>query len=231
LSTASIFQDLSSALAPWGLITRGGLHSEDEVSAIPQTFILIGNFGSRMWERFSAEKIARLDPLDHWTQQVIEPIAAQVNAKALYAFEGPPYHPFQSWAMQAEAVFPSPIGPLIHPEFGLWHAYRAALVFDQKVELPVQAPATSPCETCTDKPCLTTCPVGAFSSGTYDVPACVEYLETPAGKSCLTESCAARRACPVGTQYHYSEGQSDHHMNAFFASVKNTRRTLPKLKF
>ena len=50
-----------------------------------------------------------------------------VGAAPIYPFGGPPYWPFQRWAQRAEAVFPSPLGILIHPEYGLWHAYRAAL--------------------------------------------------------------------------------------------------------
>ena len=219
MPSCSIYQDLSPALAPWGLVPRGGFHSEG-----PQTHILIGNVNSAMWAAFSAEQIDAPDPLDHWTRQVVEPIAEQFNAKALYASEGPPYHPFQTWAMQAEAVFPSPIGPLVHPSFGLWHAYRAALVFDRVIDLPIQDPATSPCEACAEKPCLSTCPVEAFSSRTYDIPACVGHLETPEGEPCLNKSCAARRACPVGVQYCYVPEQSKHHMTAFL----RTQTSQPK---
>ena len=210
MRSCTVYQDLSLALSPSGLVPRGGFHSEGR-----QTHILIGNVNAAMWAAFSADPIDGSDPLDRWTRQVVEPIAENFNAKALYAFEGPPYHPFQHWAMQAEAVFPSPIGPLIHPKFGLWHAYRAALVFDREIDLPPQVPAASPCETCTEKPCLSACPVEAFSSGKYDVPTCVGHLETPEGASCLNESCAARRACPIGVQHCYSVEQSKHHMTAF----------------
>ncbi|MBT3768044.1 MAG: hypothetical protein HOB79_08845 [Rhodospirillaceae bacterium] len=210
MPSCTVYQDLSPALSPWGLVPRGGFYSEG-----PQTHILIGNVGSAMWRSFLAENIDAPDPLDRWTRQVVEPIAEQFNAQALYAFEGPPYHPFQRWAMKAEAVFPSPIGPLIHPKFGLWHAYRAALMFDRMIDLPIQEPAASPCEACAEKPCLSACPVEAFSTGRYDVPACVEHLETPEGASCLNESCAARRACPVRAQHCYTPEQSKHHMTAF----------------
>jgi hypothetical protein len=114
-----------------------------------------------------------------------------------------PYRPFQVWAQAAEPVFPSPIGMLIHPEFGLWHAYRGALLFEEKLELPPRADATRPCDSLRGQACLTACPVGAFSpnadgSSTYDVGSCADHLRTDAGQTCLTGGCAARNACPVG---------------------------------
>jgi hypothetical protein len=216
MPSGSKYNNLTAALTPYGLVLRGGIHLKQDKLQTPQTLMLVGNISSEMWESFSQKDIRSPDPLDHWTQQVVEPIAAKFGAVAYFAFEGPPYHPFQRWAMQAENVFQSPIGPLIHPKYGLWHAYRAALVFDEILDLPIQEPAANPCDSCEDKPCLSTCPVGAFMSEAYNVPKCVEYLKTSAGKTCLSNSCAARRACPIGIEYQYNEAQSSHHMGAFF---------------
>jgi hypothetical protein len=123
--------------------------------------------------------------------------------------------PFQRWAMRAEAVHPSPIGMLIHPLFGLWHAYRAALAWPEGLDLPARPALASPCETCAEKPCLSTCPVGAFSRRGYDVPSCVRHLDTPAGADCMGEGCRARRACPVGRDYRYAPVQAEFHMLPF----------------
>lgn len=218
MPSGSTYNDLTDALVPFGLVLRGGLRLKKDEFQTKQTLMLVGNIGSEMWEPFSHDDIRSPDPLDHWTRQVIEPIAAQFGAAAYFAFEGPPYHPFQRWAMQAENVFQSPIGPLIHPKYGLWHAYRAALVFDDVLDLPIQEQATNPCDSCVDRPCLSTCPVGAFTAETYDIPSCVGYLKTSAGEACLTESCAARRACPIGREYQYNNAQSKHHMDSFFGA-------------
>ena len=100
--------------------------------------------------------------------------------------------------MRSEAVHPSPIGPLIHPDLGLWHAYRAALLIGTRLDLPPRDGRPSPCDTCADRPCLTACPAGAFAPGAYDVSACVRHLQGPAGDACLDAGCLARDACPVG---------------------------------
>jgi hypothetical protein len=216
MPSGSIYDNLTATFDPYRLVLRGGIHLKMDKSQTPQTLVLVGNIGSEMWGPFSREDTGLPNSLDHWTRQVVEPIAERFGAATYFAFEGPPYHPFQQWVMQAENVFQSPIGSLIHPKYGLWHAYRAALVLDEVLELPIQKSAANPCDSCEDKPCLSTCPISAFTSETYDVPSRVKYLKTSDGEACLTESCAARRACPVGIEFQYNEAQSKHHMGAFF---------------
>jgi len=73
----------------------------------------------------------------------------------------------------------------------------------------------NPCEICLDKPCLVTCPVGALGADGYNTSACVSHLVTPLGDDCLGQGCSARRACPVGQDYHYAPEQAAFHMEAF----------------
>ena len=123
--------------------------------------------------------------------------------------------PFLTWGRRAQCGHLSPLGLNIHPVYGLWHAFRAALLFDQDPGLPAIAAAPSPCDSCIGKPCLTACPVGAFAPDGYDVAACAEHLMAPAGGECMDGGCLARRACPVGTAYRYAPDQMRFHMVAF----------------
>jgi epoxyqueuosine reductase len=50
------------------------------------------------------------------------------------------------------------------------------------------------------------------------VPACVDHLRQPQGDDCLTLGCRARRACPIGRDYHYASAQAHLHMSAFVKS-------------
>jgi len=145
----------------------------------------------------------------------IDAIAADVGADAAYPFAGPPYYPFQRWAMKADTVFASPIGPLIHPTYGMWHAYRGALLFTETINLPDVPSTSSPCDTCIDKPCLSTCPVAAFSADGYDVPTCRTHIGSDEGFDCLENGCLARRACPIGQDYIYEPAQAAFHMMHF----------------
>ena len=223
----AVLKRIARELSPHGLILRGAFHPQarDQAPAMPDgrdaaTVAMIGNVGVRagdpMWRAFSGAqaRFQSKDPMNDWTRAVIDPIARNAGAAALFPFDRPPL-PFQRWAMRADAVFPSPLGLSIHPEFGLWHAYRAALAFAEKLTLPARKVASSPCESCAAKPCLTSCPVGAFSGSGYDVKRCVAFLDTAAGGDCMDRGCRARRACPVGRERAQEPAQAGFHMRAF----------------
>ncbi|WP_282607233.1 ferredoxin [Pelagibius sp. Alg239-R121] len=159
-----------------------------------------------------------LGPMDRWSLRVISALADNLNAEAAFPFGGPPYFPFQLWAQRSEPLWPSPLGVLIHQTHGLWHAYRGALCFDVRIDIPSATGETSPCETCLDQPCLSSCPVAAFSGNGYDVPACATHLATPAGADCMELGCRARRACPIGVSSRYEPEQAAFHMRAFLTA-------------
>ena len=101
------------------------------------------------WDAFAASPEASdgcADPLDRWSRRVIEALARELGATALFPFGGPPWLPFQQWARRAEPVHASPIGILIHPRYGLWHSYRGALGFSEALAVPEPEAAASPCE-------------------------------------------------------------------------------------
>lgn len=224
--TDSRLNELTTALAAHGMIVRGGFAPvlDDAVPALAngrqaQTLLLVGNAGPAMYRHFFAAAESRdkaADPLDSWTRRAIAPIATQFGALALFPFGGPPWHPFQRWAKRAEGLKASPLGILMHPEYGLWHAYRAALLFDREIALPAPAAAAGhPCDACAAKPCLSTCPAGAITPEGYRVEPCARHVISPVGSDCRTGGCLARRACPVGASHAYPAQAMDFHMAAF----------------
>ena len=172
--------------------------------------ILIGNAGPAMFARFARSGV---DTLDEWTRLVVEPLAMDLDAKAVFPFDVP-HQPFLSWARRGGAGHVSPLGLNIHPTYGLWHAYRAALLFSVAFDLPRVAAGAHPCETCVAKPCLNACPVSAFDSKTYDVDACGMHVNAEPN-ACMDGGCLARRACPIGVRYQYAKPQAQFHMQAF----------------
>jgi ferredoxin-like protein FixX len=156
--------------------------------------------------------------LDRWTKRVVDVIADELGAEPLYPFGGQPWHPFQRWAQRAEPVLPSPIAVLIHPDDGLWHAYRAALCFAERLELPALPVRPRPCDSCARQPCLSACPVSAFTVRGFDVAACASHVKSSEGQECRERGCLARRACPIGRSHAYPADQMAFHMAAFLAA-------------
>jgi hypothetical protein len=233
IAEPSELRDLAAALQRHGMLVRGGfaLTEDDErgLAGFPdlaasdltkegrdRTLVLIGNAGSPLYDAFfAAGQTTGDNPLDDWTQRVVLPIAARLGARAAFPSDGPPWLPVQRWAMRAEGVKASPLGVLIHPEFGLWHAYRAALVFDRALDLPPAPVRAHPCDSCVGRPCLSTCPVGAVTEAGYAVDNCARHVASRDGEACRSIGCLARRACPVGAAHVYPDRAMAFHMEAF----------------
>jgi hypothetical protein len=214
--------EIETAIAAHGFVSRGGFvpAPSDGVPALDgqpaASVVLVGNVGPTMWRAFdSSGPHGGGHPLNTWSKKAISAAAAELGAAALFPFKGPPFLPFQRWAQKAEAVHSSPLGILIHPDYGLWHAYRGALAFTEGIDFGQGDARPSPCGSCVEKPCLDACPVGAFDGRAYDVPVCVGHLAGESAGECMVGGCLARRACPVGSDYRYEPAQTRFHMTAF----------------
>ena len=176
------YPELAASFAAQGLALRGGFHPtpSDDVPDLPNgrptgTLLMLGWTGGRQWPAFAASPEygdGKPNPLDRWSRRLIGAAALSLGGLALYPFGGPPHLPFLRWAARAEAVTPSPLGLLIHPDWGLWHAWRGAIGLPQRINLPERDQRASPCIQCPTRPC--------HARADFD---------------------AARAACPVGAPY------------------------------
>lgn len=219
---------ISDTLAEHGLIARGGFRftqgdtAPRGASGAPTIFVvLIGSAGATYWNHFidwrSRQPVDPIDPLDSWSRHVIGAVALQVGARLVMPNDRP-YAPFQQWAMRAEGLKPSPLGILMHPDYGLWHAYRGALLFDDGFEDFRSMPAAErehPCDSCAEKPCMSACPVDAHGARGFAYEACLEHVRSPFGEPCRAMGCLDRNACPVGTAYRYPAEVQAFHQRAF----------------
>lgn len=175
------------------------------------SLVLIGPQEPAFWPHFTSSpeyRDAFPDPMDRWSKRVLTAIASDFDATPFFPSDGPPFHPFYTWALETEQIWASPIGLLVHDDAGLFVSFRGALHVPW--DMPAN-PATAPCAIC-PQPCATACPVGAFAGG-YDVARCKAHIATPEGRECL-QGCLARRACPVG-RGNRLPAQSAFHMEAF----------------
>jgi hypothetical protein len=217
---------IEAALRERGLEPRGAFHldGEDRAPALPDgrvavALLLAGQVGASLWRRFEGEARPEPDPLDAWSERALREVAARFDAAVVLPNDGPPRPPFQAWAQRAEPVHPSPLGLLIHPEHGLWHAYRGALVFAERLVLPPRESRPSPCASCADRPCLHACPVGAFTDPGFEAARCASHLESGSGEACFRSGCLARAACPVGRAHRYPPDQARFHLRAFLQGL------------
>ena len=228
-----ILQRLDGLLEGTGMFVRGGFHPirSDWVHELTdgrpaRTAVLVGNAGGALWEAFDAARSANPNsfdprhPLDGWVRQKGEVASTEVGAEPIFPNDGPPFVPIIDWAKRAEPIYRSPIGIMIHPESGLWHVYRAVLLFSQRIDLPAPVGTPTPCDSCDKRPCLNVCPVDAFEPGRFAAQRCGDHVASPAGAACRERGCLARRACPIGPELHYPRAAQAFHTEAMVGAVR-----------
>jgi hypothetical protein len=211
-------------LRDYGLFVRGVTRlADEEIEAYGfdrarPWLALVGNIGSSYWPVFSQAPEfhdAAPNPLDRWSERVAGVLSEEFSLRPVYPFSGPPYYPFQRWAKRAEALEQSPVGVMMHPQYGLWHSYRFALLGADFGHGEIRRQAPSPCLSCEHRPCLHRCPVDAFDAAGYAVNRCAAYLKQTPQAECHQQGCLARAACPVAPELRYEPAQGRFHLRAF----------------
>ncbi len=199
-----------------GLRLLGIVSTQDPLDGTECQIALIGNIGDDFWQFLTAApeySDGLPDRLDRYCRRTLTESAPK-NARLIMPSDQP-YAPFQSWAQGLGTMHPSPLGMLIHQDYGLWFAFRAAWRFPANTFILNQPQqSTSPCQTCADKPCLNTCPVSAFSATGLAADTCRDYL-TAAPNPCIAHQCQARLACPIGEKYRYQPEAGQFFLKSF----------------
>lgn len=228
-ASKNIIANIAATLAAYGLILRGGFaFAADDaapagLSGLPaKSVLLVGQAGAAPWPHFlrwrEVQPQGLENPLDSWSRDVIGDVARRYGARAVSPSDKP-YLPFQQWAVRAEGLKPSPLGILMHPEFGLWHAYRGALLFDVYIDVEAPQEESHLCDLCDGKPCLKSCPVGAYSEAGFAYRDCVDHVRGALGAPCRKGGCLDRNVCPFGIAYRYPIEVQAFHMASFAAAA------------
>ncbi len=176
------------------------------------SLVLIGNAGSALWHAMEQHGCQGADPIDDFSARVATAYAAEyLESKAILLYPSSYLISLTELGKRARWSFVSPIGLGIHPKFGLWFAYRAVLLVEVRLHPTAVPEWHSPCDTCVDKPCQTSCPPGAVTEpGSFGLETCSLFRlreNSPCARKCL-----ARLSCPVGAEYRYATEQ----MNYFY---------------
>jgi len=188
-----------------------------------RSIVIIGNGGGALWLALQrhAERnpgwFERDNPLDDFTREVIErDVAAAVRETGLrctiiYPFmsSGPTLN-FIELAKIAGIAGPSILGVAVHPVYGPWIAFRAALLLEDEIDSPGEAAGFDPCPRCVVRSCMPACPAGAVSieSG-WDIPKCLMHrVEVEAD---CAPRCHARAGCVLGPEHRYPDDELAYH--------------------
>lgn len=209
---------LENAAKTEALEVVGYCRTETSDGIGPGTLALLGPLEPGFWKHFTSSpefNDRANDPLDRWSHRIVSSLAAQFGGLPLFPF-GEPARPFIGWALRSGRAWSSPVGLLVHDTAGLMVSYRGAIYFEEQFDLP--AASSNPCDSCSAKPCLTSCPVSALSQDGYNTQSCHSYLDSSDGLVCMSNGCAVRLSCPISQSYARTRPQSAFHMSAFHKS-------------
>ena len=178
-----------------------------------QYLIVLASAGSEFWRNMRQSKEGGSDPVDSFFIRCAENIFEGEDYNIIYP--GNHFLPeLAGWHHD------STMGLGIHPEFGLWFAYRG-LVLSNSEFIPYSESsesAGSPCETCRFKFCVQVCPANAVTTDGYRVQACKDYRL--ASKSLCQTRCVSRQACPIGKEHRYLLEQLQYHYGFSLAAIR-----------
>lgn len=240
-----LLETVRAASAPWGLnlvaavaVSRYDAHAQGAArraaAADPgaQAIIVVANGGGDFWRAFTAFAAShpgwreRANPLDDFTRAIVEDTLAPavraqgVRCTPVYPFlAGGPTLNFMELGKLAGLAGPSIVGVVVHPMYGPWLAFRAALLVDVAIEAPGAALGFDPCPGCTARSCVTACPAGAVNSASgWDIPRCLTHRVEREAE--CTPRCHARAACVLGPEHRYPEDELAYHQQRALAAIR-----------
>ncbi|WP_428610143.1 hypothetical protein [Sedimenticola sp.] len=184
--------------------------------------ILIGHGGKTLWERLSAEAQPGPDPIDHYSGEAALRFSQEVLPPGTYQLLYPGDSPISLQRLGTIAGWhnPSPLGIGIHPQWGLWYAYRAVILTNEPLPEILQPTPPSPCAACHEKPCLSVCPAGALAEDKMiDRERCAHYRL--GSDSRCGDRCVARWSCPVSTDQRYTLEQVQYHYRLSLETLRH----------
>lgn len=185
------------------------------------SLILIGHSGNTMWQRLQERGDEGKAPVDEFSifyaKLFVHKYLDGCEYIVLYPGELP--IPLQQLGAIAGWHHSSPLGLGVNKTYGPWFGYRAALLVRTKLPVLVDQLGESPCTQCADKPCISTCPANALSySELPNISSCVDYRMRE--RSPCELQCLARLACPVGTEFRYSDEQLNYFYGRSITAIK-----------
>ena len=230
-----ILEAVTAAAAPSGLNLVAATPAERYAAVVQpeyraaaiapgaRSIIVIGNGGGAFWKAFkrhadeNAGWTARDNPLDDFTRMVVERDVAPALAKSslsytiIYPFmsSGPTLN-FMEAGKAAGLSGPSILGVVVHPVYGPWIAFRAAILVNELLNAPGEGRGFDPCPSCEVRSCISACPAGAVGvEKGWDIPKCLTH-RVEVEPDCAPR-CHARAGCVLGPEHRYPDDELAYH--------------------
>ncbi len=202
------------------------------IAPAARSIVVVGNGGGAFWAAFKRHLQenpgwgAREHPLDDFTRMVVEReisgalITPGMRPAIVYPFMcGGPALDFIALGRVAGLCGPGVAGVGLHPGYGPWIAFRAALLAGELIDEPGEALDFDPCPACSTRACVSACPAGAvsFPAG-WNVPACAVY-RVEAEPDCAPR-CHSRCACVLGPEHRYPNDELAYHQMRALRSMR-----------
>jgi len=191
-----------------------------------RTAVVLGSAGRAFWESFRAATadLRGNDPLDRHTARVADALLEHLRKEDPKAQAAFPFNharrivPFMALTGHLPWARPQPFGLAVHPRFGPWFAWRAALLTQLAPPAAPKAEA-NPCAAC-PAPCVEACPAGAVDKGGFHWPDCISFRRDQAP---CRETCLSRETCPAGAEFRYGRDQLAYHYTASLRMIEEGR--------
>ena len=182
--------------------------------------ILIGHGGNRLWQTLKQAKIESHDPIDDFTINAIRRLFETELKAHTYTILYPDQQSvnLQKLGELAGWHHRSPFWIGINDTWGTWYAYRAVVVTDTVFQPTKQVASHSPCEQCTVKACVNTCPAQAITDDEFSIQTCIDYRKR--SQSMCKKRCLSRISCPACSQHRYSDEQMNYHYSMSMKSIE-----------
>jgi epoxyqueuosine reductase len=197
-----------------------------------RSIVVIGNGGGALWTALKAHASRnpgwwnRENPLDDFTREVVErDLATPIRETGRRCTTVYPFMnnsrtlSFIELGKIAGIAGPSILGVTVHPLYGPWIAFRAALLLAEEIDSPGEALGFDPCPQCTARSCIPACPANAVSieSG-WDIPKCLTH-RVEVEPDCAPR-CHARAGCVLGPEHRYPDDELAYHQMRALRSMR-----------
>lgn len=182
--------------------------------------IILGHGGKKMWSELNKANIESENPVDDFSIKVAtDYFRAQLPIhKFKIIYPGEDVIGLRVLGELAGWHHDSPFRIGVNREWGSWFAYRVVVLADTDYLPSEKWRDNSPCDACSEKPCISACPVDALSSGSLSLEKCIQYRKVDA--SLCANTCHSRCACNVGVQHRYTDEQLHYHYSVSLRMIK-----------